>query len=178
MPVVFQYGSNALPGRLNGPNRLNNEAKDLGRAETVEEYDIVFDVYSQTNGCAASNLVRTPRRKVWGVLYKVPGDRVRGKRADGQKTLAQIEGPRYEETSIRVLDSSGRQVDAIIFLVREKERRAGLATSAAYVSWIVYGLREHGVPEEYIGHVVEVAIATNTRARKSVGEQTKLIKNL
>jgi hypothetical protein len=48
--------------------------------------------------------------------------------------------------------------------VKESEKRTGLATSAADVSWIVYGLREHGVPEEYILRVIEVATEANTRA--------------
>jgi hypothetical protein len=62
--------------------------------------------------------------------------------------------------------------------VRDTERRIGLATSAAYVSWIIYGLRDHRVPEEYITHVVDVAIEANERAGASAVEQIRLIKNL
>jgi hypothetical protein len=39
-------------------------------------------------------------RKAWGVLYEIPDEFIRGERSDGQKTLAQIEGPRYEEKDI------------------------------------------------------------------------------
>lgn len=178
MSVVFQYGSNATRGRLNAPSRLNRRAVDRGRAITVEDYDIAFDVWSQTNRCAASDLVCTPGRKAWGVLYEIPDEFIRGKRTDGQKTLAEIEGPRYEETRIRVRNSEGREVDAITFVVREAERRIALATSAAYVSWIVYGLRDHDVPEDYLSHVLEVGIETNQRAKDSAAEQIKLIENL
>ena len=177
MTLVFQYGSNCTAGRLNGPSRLAGHAKDLGKAQTVEDFDIVFDVYSQTNGCAASNLVPTPGRKAWGVLYEVLDDFIRGRRTDGQKTLEQVEGPRYEEKAIRVIDQGGPR-DAVTFLVREAERRHGFATSAAYVSWIVYGLRDHRVSEDWIGHVVDVAIETNTRASASADEQLRLIKTL
>ena len=73
------------------------------------------------------------------------------------------------------LAEAGRDVT---FLVRESERRSGLATSAAYVSWIVYGLRAHGVPEEYIARVIEVAVETNQRVGASAAEQIRLIKAL
>ncbi len=178
MPLVFQYGSNCTAARLNGPKRLKGHADDRGRAQTVENFEIVFDVYSQTNNCAASNLVPTPGRQAWGVLYEVPEDFIRGRRTDGQKTLEQIEGPRYEEKPIRVIAKSGEPREAVTFVVREEERRLGLATSAAYVSWIVYGLREHDVPEDWITHVLEVAIETNKRADASALEEIRLIKTL
>jgi cation transport regulator ChaC len=170
MPLVFQYGSNCTAARLNSPNRLKGRAKDLGRAKTVEDFDIVFDVYSQTNGCAASDLVRTPGRKAWGVLYNL-----------SKKSLARLkdkEGPRYEEQPINVIDEKGKRRKATTFVVKQGERRQGLATSAAYVSWIVYGLRDHGVPEPYIAHVIQVAIETNCRAREAADEQTRIIETL
>lgn len=170
MPLVFQYGSNCTAARLNGPTRLNGHAEDQGRAQTVENYDIAFDVYSQTNGCAASDLVPTPGRRAWGVLYKLSDE-------DFEK-LKKIEGPRYEPKPIRVRNQAGEEVNATTFLVKPGEHRTGLATNAAYVSWIVYGLRDHGVPEEYIGHVIEVAIEANQRAGASAAEQVRLIKTL
>jgi len=178
MPFVFQYGSNCTSARLNGPNRLKGHAKDLGRAKTVEDFDIAFDVYSQSNGCAASDLVPTPGGEAWGILYEISDDFIRGRRTDGKKTLEQIEGPRYEEKPINVVDQQGNQCGAITFVVREADRRPGLATSAAYVSWIVYGLRDHGVPEDWIAHVVHVALETNERAGANAAEQIRLIKTL
>ncbi len=170
MPLVFQYGSNCTAGRLNGPSRLNGGAKDLGRAKTVEDFDIAFDVVSNTNGCAASDLIQTPGRKAWGVLYKLS--------KDGLEKLKDIEGSRYQEKPIRVIDENGKKRKAKTFVVREKERRQGLATSAAYVSWIIYGLRDHGVPEEWIAHVLNVAVETNQRAGANAVEQIRLIKTL
>src|SRR5216683_4807658 len=170
MAIVFQYGSNCTSARLNGPNRLKGRAKDLGRAQTVEDFDIAFDVVSKTNGCAASDLIHTPGRKAWGVLYKLS-------KKDFEK-LKKIEGPRYEEKPIRVIDEKGKKRKAKTFVVREEERLQGLATSAAYVSWIIYGLREHGVPEDWISHVLDVAVETNKRAGTNAVEQIRLIKTL
>lgn len=170
MPLVFQYGSNCTAGRLNGPKRLNGHAEQRGRAQTVEDFDIAFDVYSQKNGCAASDLIPTQGRNAWGVLYKLSNK--------GLEKLKEIEGSRYKEIPIRVIDENGKKHKAVTFVVREKERRSGLATSAAYVSWIIYGLREHGVPERWIAHVIEIAIETNRRAAASAAEQIRLIETL
>jgi len=170
MPLIFQYGSNCTAARVNSRNRLKGHAKDLGRAKTVEDSDIAFDVYSQTNACAASDLIQTPGRKAWGVLYKLS-------KKDLER-LREIEGPRYEEQSISVIDKKGKKQKATTFVVKEKERRQGLATSAAYVSWIVYGLRDHGAPEDWIDHVLEVAIRTNEGAAASSAEENRLINTL
>jgi hypothetical protein len=170
MALVFQYGSNCTAGRINGPKRLGGKAKDLGRAQTVEDFDIAFDVLSKTNGCAASNLIQTPGRKAWGVLYEI-SDEVFSR-------LKHVEGPRYEETTISVTDTKGEMRNAITFVVKPEDRRDGLATSAAYVSWIVYGLRDHGVPEDWVTHMIEAAVKTNDRSAADSAEQTRLIKTL
>ena len=136
----------------------------------MEDFDISFDVSSQTNGCAASDLLRSPGRKVWGVLYRLSDE--------GFEKLKNIEGPRYESIPIRVSNRDGEELEATTFLVKPNERRTSLATSAAYVSWIIYGLRDHGVPQNYISHVVEVALETNQRAGATAAEQIRLIKTL
>jgi hypothetical protein len=158
---------------------MGGRATDLGRAETEEDFDIAFDVPSETNGCAASDLIHVPGRRAWGVLYEIADDDIRGRRADGKRTLARIEGQRYEEKPIRVRDAHGALREAITFLVKDDERRENLATGAWYVSWIVYGLRDHGVPEQYIQHVVEVAITTNGGATADwAAEQSRIIGKL
>src|ERR1051326_4142576 len=172
---VFQYGSNTLSARLNGPDRLNGRARPCAIAQTVDDFDIAFDVYSQSNGCAASDLVQVAARKAWGVIYEIPSAFVFDRRKDRLKTLAQIEGPRYEPREIKVVTSKGEQMTAWTFLVKNDDRRTGLATSAAYVSWIVYGLRQNGVPEDYISHVIQIAKETNQNADQVGAEQNRLI---
>lgn len=167
MPLLFQYGSNCDTTRLNSPERLAGAAEDLGRGETIEEYDLAFDVWSGGNKCAASDLVPAPGtgRHALGVLFEVPADWIRGKkRPDGKKTMEEIEGSRYAPTPIRVRNQSGEEVEATTFLVKPDQRRDGFSTSAEYVGYIVNGLRAHDVPEEYVQHVIDIAIQTNQRA--------------
>jgi hypothetical protein len=178
MGLVFQYGSNASQARLLGPARLNGHGTVVGRAETVDDYDIAFDVWSTTNQCAASDLIPTPGRTAWGVLYEIPDDFIRGNRPDGQRTLAQIEGPNYEEKKIRVRRPGGAPEEAITFLVKPDKRTAGRFTSAEYVSRIVCGLREQDVPEEYVRHVIDVALAANSAAGAAGQAENPLIEAL
>jgi cation transport regulator ChaC len=127
------------------------------------------------NGCAASDLIQVAGRRAWGVLYEIPEGFVFDGRTDQLKTLAQIEGSRYEPREITVVNTKGEQMKAWTFLVKDEERRTGLATSAAYVSWIVYGLRQNGIPEEYISHVIEIAKETSQHADQIGTEQNRLI---
>ena len=91
---LFQYGSNCDIARLNSDKRLRGAATNPILVETVDEYDLEFSVWSNGNNCAASNLAAAPGtgRRAWGILYEVPTDRMRGKRDDGLKTMAQITG--------------------------------------------------------------------------------------
>ncbi|MEK7993455.1 MAG: gamma-glutamylcyclotransferase [Planctomycetota bacterium] len=180
MPLIFQYGSNCDTSRLNAPGRLAGDAEDGGPAETIEEYDIAFDVWSQGNGCAASGLGAAPgsRRRAWGVLYEIPADLIRGNRSDGRRTLAEIEGRYYEEQPIRVRNETGEELEVTTFVVTPGARRSGLWTSFDYVRHIVEGLRAHRVPEVYIQHVIDVAIETNCCAAQKAEEQNRLIATL
>src|SRR6266446_899697 len=44
------------------------------------------------------------------------------------------------------------------FVVRSDRRKKRLFTNAKYVGHIVTGLRSHGVPEEYVQHVIYAAL--------------------
>ena len=74
MALVFQYGSNCSESEINSMDRLRGDAKFVDIAETVEDYELAFDVMSTGRGCAASDIVRKEGGKVWGVLYQIPDD--------------------------------------------------------------------------------------------------------
>ena len=177
MPLIFQYGSNCDASRLNSPERLNGNARDLGLAETVGQYEIAFDVWSGGNNCAASDLRRRKNRHAQGVLYDVPADWIFGRQTNG-RTLEQIEGARYEPKRIRIKDSAGRISSATTFLVKPSSRQKQLATSAEYVRHIVRGLRAHLAAEEYVQHVIDVAIRANRRATRADEEEVRRIESL
>ena len=100
MAVLFQYGSNCDSNRLNAPERLSGAATNPRLARTVHVYGIALNVWSNGNGRAASNLRPATDRHAWGVLYDIADDRLTGRGAADRKTMEQIEGPRYEATTV------------------------------------------------------------------------------
>ena len=178
MALLFQYGSNCDITRLNAPQRLRGAAINPRLAQTVGEYDIAFNVWSNGNACAASNLKATEARHAWGVLYDIPNDRLTGRGPADTKTMEQIEGQRYEAKQITVRTLDGQEVRATTFLVKQQGEAGGLWTSREYVKHIVDGLRANDAPEEYVQHVIDVAIATNERATQKAEEQNRDIATL
>jgi hypothetical protein len=178
--LLFQYGSNCDEERLNNTERLDGAARNPLLAETLEEYDLAFDVWSNKNNCAACDLVPAPGtgHRALGVLYQVPTDRIRGSRADGRKTMAGIEGPSYEEQVVKVRTADGHIHEAVTFLVRADARRTGLATNCDYVSHIIKGLRAHQAPPAYVKQVIETAIRTNEHAESPSDDENSRIKLL
>jgi hypothetical protein len=164
--LVFQYGSNCSESEINGQGRLRGDARFVGIAETVDDFELAFDVQSMGRGCAASDIVKRPGSgsKVWGILYEVP-DYLIGREtasARGRRSFDAIEGEggnyRREPIFVRRLD--GEVVPALTYTVINPQ--PGLKTNINYVRHIVCGLRAHeGIPSEYIDKVKAIAAANN-----------------
>ncbi len=166
MALVFQYGSNCLNSEINSETRLRGDAKFVDIAETEEDFELAFDVQSVGRGCAASDIVRKPGGKVWGVLYEVPDHLIArdSAKACGRKSFDQIEGEctNYKREMIEVRRPGrpdGETVRALTYTV--KYPKPGLNTNIDYVRLIIGGLREHKVPDEYIAKVKSIAKANN-----------------
>jgi gamma-glutamylcyclotransferase (GGCT)/AIG2-like uncharacterized protein YtfP len=161
--LVFQYGSNCSDSQINGKERLKGDAKFVSIAETVDDYELAFDVFSNGRHCAAADIVRKSGGKVWGVLYEIP-EHLIGRdpaRAHGRKSLDAIEGEgtNYERRDIDVRKPDGQIVSSLTYTVRNP--RAGLAPDLDYVRYIIAGLRERGIPADYIDRVKKIASARN-----------------
>jgi hypothetical protein len=167
MALVFQYGSNCLVERLNSEDRLRGDAVPLGWAETVENYDLQFDVWSRGNGCAASDIVLGGDSPAQGALYEVPDHLMsRGTAPSGRRSFDAIEGDAYMRRSIQVRKRDGNIVEAVTYVVREP--RQGLLTNLDYVGHIIRGLREHNADNAYILRVKAAAIKNNPTLAEAV----------
>jgi hypothetical protein len=177
MALLFQYGSNCDGERLNSPERLDGAASKPVLAQTVDECDLAFDIWSHGNKCAASDLVPAPGtgRRAFGILYEVPADRIRGEQPKTKRTMAQIEGPCYEEQIVKVTTPDGNVHEAVTFLGKKDARREKLWTTGAYVKHIVDGLRAHDAPPDYVQNIIDTAVATNQRADPPNTEETELL---
>lgn len=171
MALVYQYGSNMSVARLNSDDRLAGDAKGVCVATTVEPFELVFSVWSKSNNCAAADLLPSNAgRTVYGVLYEIPDfllsrDTAKEK---GRKSLDAIEGEgsNYVRAMIDVVTSDGATVRAMTYVV--KNRQANLKTSAAYVSHILAGLREHNIPAEYCQYVRSKIVENNGDLRDAL----------
>ena len=158
MALVFQYGSNMLTSRLNGPSRLDGAAVPLALARTVESFDLAFTRMSTRQGYAVADLV-PGSRQVYGVLYDIPDSRVYRNETSNVVTLDEIEGEgqayRRKPIEVQRLDT-GRVIESLTYFVIR--RTQGLRTSPGYVEYIIAGLREHGAPADYLEYVKARAI--------------------
>lgn len=170
MTLVFQYGSNCSESEMNSKTRLCGDANFVDIAETVEDYELVFDVQSAGRGCAASDIVRKAGGKVWGVLYEVPDYLIHRKTAKARKrkSFDQIEGEglNYQRQTIQVRRRNGDITTALTYTVIDP--KPGLKTNTEYVGHIVRGLRDHKVPDEYIAKVKAIAKANNPSITREV----------
>lgn len=163
MALVFQYGSNCSEGQINAGSRLRGDARFAGIAETVEDFELAFDVYSTGRGCAASDIMRKPGGKVWGVLYEVPDYLIDRKSAGARERTSfdaiEGEGTNYKHETIEVRTPDGQVVQALTYTVIAPN--PSLKTNLAYVRHIIAGLRERDVPGDYIAKVKAIAAANN-----------------
>lgn len=175
MALVFQYGSNMSVARLNSPERLAGDARVVGIARTAELFDLAFSVWSKSNECAAANLTKNSTgRSVYGVLYEVPDFLLSrdAAKAKNRRSLDAIEGEgtNYVRAMIDVIADDNATVRALTYLV--KCPKADLKTSAAYVSHILAGLREHGMPVEYWQYVRAKILENNADLKDELSEPT------
>jgi gamma-glutamylcyclotransferase len=172
MALVFQYGSNCLESQINSKDRLCGDAKFIDIAETVDDFQLAFDVWSTNRQCAASDIVASPGNKVWGALYNVPDFLIGRKTAAAQnrKSLDAIEGEgaNYKRETIAVRRHNGPTVTALTYRVQNP--KPDLKTNLEYVGYIVKGLRERSVREDYIEQVKRLARANNPTITAQVQE--------
>lgn len=164
MAYIFQYGSNMSVTRLNSPDRLLGDAKVFGVAKTVELFHLMFTVHSNTNDCAAADIVPSESgRNIYGVVYEVPDYLISREtaRAADRKSMDAVEGEgrNYIRQPIELEVADGSRLSAVTYVVKTK--RHDLKTSSEYVQHILDGLKEHEMPEEYCRYVAEQVAKNN-----------------
>ena len=171
MAIVFQYGSNCLESEINSGKRLNGAAKFIDIAETVECYQLAFDVYSKKRNCAAADIVRSNKaKKVWGALYDIPDDLISRETAPpGTNSLDAIEGEgkNYRRHWLLVQCPNGKKVATLTYVVQRPKKNVK-RTSLEYVGLIITGLRQHNIPESYINEVKEIVKKHSPRLAKKI----------
>lgn len=138
----FAYGSNMNLAQMQ--QRCSNP-KVLGIAR-LPGHRVEFYGYSAIWDGAQETVIPDPGSEVWGVLYELQFfdceqlDEYVDARFDGT-------GP-YFHYPLDVIDIEGRSIDAVIY----KKDKCGEETSPSteYLTFILQGAKEQGLPEEYI----------------------------
>jgi hypothetical protein len=149
--LIFQYGSNMDPDRLNSAARLGGAAEVVGAAR-LPGWGIRFDLYSESNRCAVTDIVPSAEEQVEGVLYRVPYRMVVAPKSQ-RSAMDRIEGAglgsrsNYKRRRIWVL-RDGKTVEARTYVGTPSGRKRfckDLITSAESVR-IISGIssRERG----------------------------------
>ncbi len=165
--LLFQYGSNMNSRRLNSRVRLRGAAKPLGKS-ILDGWGIRFDVFSKREGCGVTNMVRSRRERVTGVLYTVPYALVVAPRGE-RSIMDRIEGAgqgiksNYERRTVwvrvgrihhRAETYVGSAAGRARFLEKSREdQRVG----RKYFDHLVKGAREFRIPRSYVRYLQRCA---------------------
>jgi gamma-glutamylcyclotransferase (GGCT)/AIG2-like uncharacterized protein YtfP len=170
MALVFQYGSNMSTKRLNSVDRLNGFATFKAIAYTKDKYDLVFDIWSNTNKSATANIVNSSGNHIWGVVYIIPNKLIERGINKSTKCLDEIEGEgsNYRREQISLLSSDGEAIEESVITYTGLNRRQDIKTSLAYVTHLLNGLKEHSMPNEYVEYVKRQIIKNNSELESSV----------
>ncbi len=164
MTIVFQYGSNMNIERINKEDRLNGCAVKISNACTVNSYNFGFTVWSESNSCAAADLVPDKNgRQIFGVLYEIPDNLIERDSAklSKSKSLDAIEGEgsNYNRINIDVIDEMGSRLVAKTYVALN--RKTDIQTSQGYIEHILVGAQRNRLPEEYINYLKGCILSNN-----------------
>jgi cation transport regulator ChaC len=149
----FAYGSNLCRATFLGRRRMRPLETRVGR---LDGYRLCFDLAVGDGERAVANLAADMDAHVWGALYLLT--------AQYCEILDRTEGVPagvYRRRDISVVDGAGAAVAA--FTYESSLRHAGRKPSPRYMSLLLSGAREHGLPDAYVNHLRSFSLARDER---------------
>jgi gamma-glutamylcyclotransferase (GGCT)/AIG2-like uncharacterized protein YtfP len=126
----------------------------IGKA-VLPGYALCFPRYSQIRNCGVAGIAETPGAEVWGVVYRLhDGDLAALDRREGYDPAKPAHVNRYNRTTVRVL-RDGEALDCVTYLARKEPGEH--VPSVDYMSALIAGAAENGLPEEYICRLRTIA---------------------
>jgi len=161
--MLFQYGSNMNPDRLNCEERLDGAAEVLGVAR-LQGWGVRFDLYGEVAHGGVTDVVPCRREHVEGVLYRVPYRLVVAPRGE-RSAMDIIEGAglgktsNYKRKRIWVVNE-GKKIETRTYLGTASGRKrflrkvtADRRVRRAYFGHLLAGARRFGFPRGYIAYL-------------------------
>ncbi len=161
--MLFQYGSNMDPDRLNSADRLNGAAHEIGAAR-LKGWGVRFDLYGERAQGGVTDIVRSAKEHVEGVLYKVPCRLVVAPRGE-RSAMDLIEGAGLgKESNYKPLKLSvwrgGKKIEARTYVGTVLGRKRFLRRSVQdrrvsknYFGYILNGAKRFRFPASYIAYL-------------------------
>lgn len=171
--MLFQYGSNMDPDRLNSAARLDGAAEAIG-VSRLKGWGIRFDLYGKLAQGGVTDIVQKKTEHVQGVLYKVPYRSVVSPRGERSR-MDEIEGARlgkesnYKRQKISVLRGR-KKIEAWTYVGTVAGRKRFLRRSTedrrvsdTYFAHILSGARRFRLPASYVAYLRRQAVVRNER---------------
>jgi len=121
-------------------------------------YRLAFNKRASSGGVYA-NIMSSPDREVWGVAYLCNPEAIRKlDRFEG------VHGGHYEHRHATVIAQDGRTFDALTYVAGSDHIINDGIPSIDYLSCILTGARDHGLPEEYVCWVEQIGTSGITKS--------------
>ena len=135
----FAYGSNLWQKQKEGRTGPIHKAI----VAHLPGYRLAFNKRSTRHlNRVYANIVPDPDAEVWGVIYECS--------PEAMCKMDRCEGSGYAREPIGVLIESGEAVEAVTYVATTKSVCQEDDPGEEYLTRIVAGAREHGLPERYI----------------------------
>jgi len=141
----FAYGSNMCSRRLQDPTRVPS-ASPIATGY-ITGYRLTFDKVSKDgSGKCDAEYTGDDRDTVWGVVYSIdPAEK-------GKLDRAERLGYGYDEKPVSVIVGTERIPAAMYFAT---DKNPSLRPYDWYKEFVLFGAREHDLPDEYIVQMIE-----------------------
>jgi gamma-glutamylcyclotransferase (GGCT)/AIG2-like uncharacterized protein YtfP len=106
-----------------------------------------------SNGQVYANIVVDDSQEVWGVIYLCNRAAI-----DEMDRYEGVDGGHYERKVIQVINDAGEKVNAITYSAGARFVCEDGRPSSQYLQRIVSGAKHHGLPEDYICGIEELAL--------------------
>ncbi len=140
----FAYGSNMYSNKLS--ERIGEKNIKEEKVAVLKNYRLVFNKKCRLGACA--NIVPMEGEEVWGVLYKIPEEKL--------SILDRYEGypKHYSRKIVEVETVDGERVKAWTYIANPKYVNNKIKPSGEYLKYVVAGAVEHNLPLWYILYIL------------------------
>jgi len=145
----FAYGSNLWIDQKENRTSAIRTGADRPRIARLADHRFAFNKRG-SKGQVYANVLPCPGEEVLGVVYRCKQSTV--------DTMSEYEGG-YDRKSVQVIIDDGSRVEAITYVAMEKDVVDNARPSDEYLSRILTGAAQHGLPQNYIEKIKLLASA-------------------